>query len=463
MISGARTATARSRLYRSGWLVFVLALASYLFVAVAEQGGVGAGLREVPEEPIPFSNHSGIGIDLSGMSSLAALEWLEQGSVEGTPMLVLPVDGDIVAAFNDPETLGAARSAIDSLVAASGDTPLTLCLRKPVSAVEEPVLAEAILTVIVEDYTDSVAYLSTCAGETSDTWESNVLEILGTEPTGGADERLMAPVSVGAPIRLQDAIDPEELTGEYVDTLADASYVAVDINADLPLSESLRDEVGKVLRQRAHIALVLARPPSNVPPQDFAATTRLDNVAPSELAEGYNDITTPAMRFQGEWTPTQVGPVLYQRTSQTGAALSADFVGTEIWAVGLVSPGAGRIGIWIDADEPVTNRDPDQIIDLADDQAINTSVLLIDNLPAAAHRITIVASEGEVTLAGLFVTGRPEAGWHGGLGALGIIATAMAGMAVVISVAVDDLRLRMGLDRTDDQEAEHPRIFRREL
>ncbi|MBA2452321.1 MAG: hypothetical protein H0V47_04075 [Chloroflexia bacterium] len=462
VISGARTATSRSRLYRGGWLVLVLAFASYLLVAVAEQGGVGAGVQAVPDEPLPFRRHAGVGIDLSELSSLLALEWLEGTQIENAPMLLLPVDGDIVAAFNEPETFSAARAAIDSLIDASGNTPVTLCLHRPVSATEESVLAEAIVTVIVEDYTDSVAYLSICPGETSDTWQASVLGVLGIPAGGDSQERLLAPVSIGAPILLTPAIQATDLDDNYIDQLAGLSYVGVTLDNQTPLSETLRDEINDVLNDRAHVALVLARPHANVTPQDFATTMQL-NEEPLELSEGYNDVLAPAISLTGEWTPTEVGPVLYQSTTQTGASLSADFVGTEVWAVGIVSPGAGKIGVWVDTDQPVTSRNPDNIVDLSGSQAVDRSMLLIDGLPAATHSITIVASEGNVTLAGLFVTGRPEPGWHGGLGALGTMGIAMAGLAVIISVAVDDLRLRIGLDRTDDQETDHPRIFRREL
>lgn len=463
VLSGARTATSRSRLYRGGWLVVVLAFASYLLVAVAEQGGVGAGVQAVPDDPLPFRRHAGVGIDLSEMSSLAAVEWVEGANLANTPMLVLPVDGDIVAAFNDPETFGAAIAAIDSMIDAGGDTPITLCLHRPVSAAEEPVLAEAIVTVIVEDYTDSVAYLAVCPGETSDTWQASILDVLGIPDEGRSNERLLAPVSIGAPIQLQPAIQAAELDENYIDQLAGLSYVGVTLDDQTPLSEPLRDEISDVLDDRAHVALVLARPQAGVAPQEFAATTQMNAGVLPELSEGYNSVLAPEVVFAGEWTRTEVGPIVYQSTTQTGASLSADFVGTEIWAVGIVSPGAGQIGVWVDADVPVTSRNPDNIIDLSGDQAIDASMLLIDNLPAATHSITIVASEGDVTLAGLFVTGRPEAGLHGGLGALGIMGIAMAGLAVVISVAVDDLRLRIGLDRTDEQEMDHPRIFRREL
>lgn len=463
VISGARTATTRGRLYRNGWLIVLLAFTSYLLVAVAEQGGVGAGLQDVPDGPLPFRPNIGVGIDLSEMSSLAAIEWLQGTQLGNTPMLVLPVDGDIVGAFNDPETFDDATRAVDALVESAGRTPLTLCLRKPVSAVEERVLAEAVITVVVENYTDSVAYLSVCPGDTSDTWQTSVLEVLGPLEPDGMDVRLMVPVSAGAPIVLQPAVPTEDFDDNYVDSLAGLAYVAITLNNQPPPTEALRNEISGALTDRAHVSLVLARPRADATPQDFVAAAQLAVEPSSELAEGYNDILSPAITFNGDWTQTDIGPVVYQRTTQTGASLSADFVGTEVWAVGLVSPGAGRIGVWINADEPVTDSTPDTIVDLSGDQAEDSAMLLVDNLPAATHRITIVASEGDVTLAGLFVTGRPEAGWHGGLGAFGIIGLAIAGLAAVVAVAVDDLRLRIGLDRTDEQETDHPRIFRREL
>lgn len=441
----------------------MLAFTSYLLVAVAEQGSAGAGLEIVPDDPLPFRSHVGVGIDLSAMSSLAALEWIENADVPGAPLLVMPVDGDIVAAFNDPETFGAARTAIDSLIGAGGDIPVVLCLRKPVTATEESVLAEAVVTVIVEDYTDSVAYLSTCPGDSSDTWHTSILTALGWDSAEITNERALAPVSIGAAIRVPDAIPASEMTDIYIDRLVGSSYVAITLDRQSLLTEPLRNDIRDALTDRSHVALVLVRPDPDVNPQEFGATARLDLQAPAELSEGYNDVFAPAVTFEGEWTPTRVGPVVYQRTTETGASLSAGFVGTEVWAVGLVSPAAGTIGVWIDAEEPVTSVNPDRIIDLSGEQAVDDAMLLIDNLPAATHQITIVASDGEVAIAGLFVTGRPEGGWHGGLGALGILFSAMAGLAVVISVAVDDLRARIGLDRSDEQDADHPRIFRREL
>lgn len=463
MIAPSRNATSRSRVYRSGWLVVVLAFTSYLLVAVAEQGGTSAGLDAVPEDPLPFDGNRGIGLDLSEMSSLNALEWLEGVSVENSPLVVLPVDGDIVAAFYDPETFGAATTAVDSLVGASGETRVALCLKKPVSAVEEAELAEAAITVIVEDYTDKVAYLSTCPGETSNTWDDSIFDLLGFDAPARGNERLLAPVSIGAPLRLPASISSNAIDASYIDSLAGDSYIALTLDDQPLVQEPLRTDISRILTNRAHVALTLARPAAEVPPEEFVASLGLNPVSQIELAEGYNDILSSAMTFEGEWTLTEVGPVVYQRTGQNGARVSAQFVGTEVWAIGLTSPGAGSIGVWLDSEGPVSDTPPDNVVDLSGTQAVDNSFLLVDNLSAATHDITIVASDGDVALAGLFVTGRPEGGWHASIGAFGILFTAMAGLAVVISVAIDDLRLRIGLDRPDDREPEHPRIFRREL
>lgn len=90
-------------------------------------------------------------------------------------------------------------------------------------------------------------------------------------------------------------------------------------------------------------------------------------------------------------------------------------------------------------------------------------MLAIDGLPAARHRITLVAAGTEVSVSGLFVTGRTESGIHGTIGSLGLIAAAVAGLAIVLSVAVDDLRIRIGLDRPGEDGSEHPRIFSRDV
>lgn len=453
----------RRRLYRSGWLIVLCAVCSYLLVAFAEQGSAGAGMRVVPDAPLPFERHMGIGIDLSDMSSLAALEWLEQTDTSSIPMILVPVDGDIITAFNDPDTYLAARTALDHLIDAARPAPITMCLQRPVTALDEATLAEAVVTVIVESYTDRVTYIASCSPGSPPSWEASILTLLGSELPTTATERVLAPVSVGAELRLQDPVTIQSIDDGYLDGLAGTRYVATRFTSDAPLSDGQRQSVHEILHDRSHIALVLTRPHPSLEPASVVAALTVPLPERPELSEGYNSALSPPVSWRGEWIPTQVGPVTYQRTVETGSWFTVEFVGTEVWLVGLVSPDGGRLGVWIDADDPQTASDPERIVSLQRTQAADLSLLLMDGLPAARHRMTVVAADGDVSIAGLFVTGRPEAGWHGGLGAIGIIALAIAGVAVVLTVTVDDLRARIGLDRDDGEGESHPRVFRRDI
>jgi hypothetical protein len=463
MTVGRRTDVTKSRLYRSGWLIVLCAVTSYMLIAFAEQGSAGTGIRGVPNDPLPFERHSGIGIDLSAMSSLGALEWLEQADTTAIPMILIPVDGDIVSAMNSPETYTAARTALDQLIDAARPAPLTLCLQRPITALEESLLAEAMITVIIESYTDRVTYISTCSQGTSPSWQDNVLELLGTETSSSTSEHILAPVSVGAPVRLMEPLGLETMTRDYLDRLSGDRYVATRFMSDPVVTADQRRTIQNVLHDRSQVALVLAVPHPEADPITFTGSLRFSEMPHGELSEGYNNVSSPQISWNGDWTPTPVGPVLYHRTTQTGSWFTAEFVGTEVWVVGLVSPDGGRLGIWINADDPQTIGDPDRVVSLARTQATDTSILVMDGLPAARHRMTVVAADGEVALAALFVTGRPDTGWHGELGAIGIIVLAIAGVAVVLTVAVDDLRTRIGLDGTDGEEVQHPRVFRRDL
>ena len=463
MIARFQNPADRSRIYRSGWLIVVLALVSYVLVAIAEQGSAGAGLQVVPNEPLPFNRLQGVGVDLSSRSSIEALEWLEQAGTGATPLTIVPVDGDIVAAFNDPETFADARTATTLLVEAAGETRIALCLRRPISATEESVLAEAVVTALIEEFTDRVTYISTCPGESSTTWQSSVLDLIAPGMSAGESEHILAPVSVGEPVRLVPAVAPGDVDDAYLDGLSSTIYTAVTLADQPPLTTDLQIEMRDVLYNRAHIAIVLAVPAETASPQEFIASTVFPPDSRVELAEGFNSAVSPLMHWEGPWTLTDVGPVTYQRSVEAGSRLTAEFVGTEVWALGLVSPQAGSIGVWIDANDAQLREQPDRVVDLSRNQARDTSFLLADDLPAARHTITVVTADGDVALSGLFVTGRPEAGWHGGIGALGIIGIAVCGLAAVISVAINDLRLRIGLDRTDEEESEHPRVFRRDI
>lgn len=463
MISGVSSPDVRSRVYRSGWLIVALAVISYVLVAAAEQGTVGAGLRSVPESPLPFARHHGAGLDLSQMSSLTALDWLEQADTSSVTTILLPLDGDIVEAFNAPESYADARRAVQTLVDAVDDSPIVVCLRRPVSAVPEEELAEAAVTALVDGFGDSIAYITTCGSESSSTWHGNVIDILGLEPSGSASERILAPVSVGPPIRLQRPIGLDDLSGVEIDGLAGDLHVAISLRTPGLLDEQTRMDLQDDLRTRSHLALFLVAPPENTSPAEVVQALAFPPPDSATLFEGYNSVTTPGITWQGEWIPTEVGPVLYQRSIDPGSVVTAEFVGTEVWALGIAAPEGGMIGVWIDAPEGSLSSQPDVVVDFSRTQARDDSFLLVDGLSASTHRLTIVTSEGDVAISGFFVTGRPEAGWQGFLAALGLIVLAIAGLTAVIAVAVDELRLRIGLDRSDDEEAEHPRVFKREV
>lgn len=453
----------RRRLYRSGWLVVVFAMASYLLVAYAEQGSAGAGLRIVPNDPLPFERHAGAGVDLASFSSLQAVEWLEQADTSQVPLILLPVDGDIVAAFNNPDAYLAARSAVDQLVGSAGDTAIALCLRRPIAAIDETILAEAAVTALVESYTDRVTYIGACTSEASRTWETSVLDILGTDPPDGAHERILAPVSVGAPLRLSQPVGPAAASSIFLDGLSGDDYVVLRLGQTQALSPDEQQQLATIRHDRSHIATSVVAPVDAENPQAFVSSLDLGGFDDQELSEGFNNVSSPLIQWTGDWTTTTVGDVTYMRTQEQGAWIATEFVGTEIWAVGIAAPDSGRIGIWVDVEDPATAGEPDRIVDMSRTQARDQAILLVDGLPAARHQITVVAADGDVTLSGFFVAGRPEAGLSGVFGALGLIITAIAGLGVVLTVAVDDLRARIGLEQRDDDEDYHPRVFRRDV
>lgn len=452
----------RRMLYRSGWLVVIFAMSSYLLIAFAEQGSAGAGMREVPSDPLPFERHAAVGLDLSDFSSLDALEWLQATNVSAASLVVLPVDGDIVAAFNNPETFVAARSAVDQLVAAADGAKTAACLRRPVTAIDEAILAEAAVTALVENYSERITYIGACSAQATPLWQESVLTLLGMNLPAPEDERLLAPVTLGAPIRLQMPITVEEADAGYLDSLSGTQYAAIRLAPIPSLGPAARQDISTILHDRPQVAIVLAAPSSDADPFSFVASLVLDAGQFQELSEGFNNVSSPHIAWHGDWTPTEVGPVVFQRTLETGSWMTAEFVGTEIWAVGIVSPDGGRLGVWIDSEENGTPGDPDRIVPLERVQARDESLLLADRLPAARHRITVVAADGEVALSGLFVAGRPEAGWHGVVGSVGLIVATIAGLGVLLTAAVDDLRFRIGLDSREESDDEHPRVFRRD-
>lgn len=458
-----RTPGERRLLYWSGWLVAIFASLSYVLLAFAEQGTAGAGLRGVPNDPLPFNRHAGVGVDLTGLSSLQAVEWLEAADVSQVPLVIIPLDGDIIAAFNTPQMSHVAHQAVEMLLAGADDAPVAFCLRRPISAMEEQVLAETAVAVLTEVYAQRITYVGGCIADSSATWETHVLAELDYLPPTSSREKMLAPVSIGAPLRLQNAIAPDDLDETFFDTIGGETYAAVRITPTPGLDEQIRQRIWNLLHDRGQAAVFLAAPDINAPADAFVQSLSFGNRVNPELSEGFNNAISPLIKWSGDWTLTPVGPVEYQRTLTPGSSFTTEFIGTEVWVIGIASPDGGQLGVWVDDEQPDTSSAPDRIIDMERSQARDAAFLAIDGLPATRHTLTLVAAGTEVTVSGLFVTGRTESGIHGTIGSLGLIGAAVAGLAVVLSVAVDDLRLRIGLDRPDQDGSEHPRIFSRDV
>lgn len=452
----------RRRMYRGGWLIAILAMMSYVLVAFAEQGSIGASLQEVPQDPLPFERHQSAGIDLSQYTSLEALEWLQQVDASSVSMVLIPIDGDIVSAFNNPDAYTAARIAVDQLLEAANGARITVCLNRPIAAIEESILAEAAVTALVETYTDRITYIGTCARSTSPAWQASVLNVLGYSDSVSTTPRMLVPVSIGAPIRLMNPEPLDGVTPEYLDSVSGTSYAALRISPSPELTVSARSSLQSILHDRAHVATIMVSPDVDVNPAGFVTSLQLDFSNFPELSEGFNNVRAQQVEWYGDWTLTEVGPVTYQRTTETGSWFTAEFIGTEVWALGIASPDGGRLGVWVDPSTSQATGSPDQIVSLSRTQARDASVLLVDGLPAARHTITVVAADGDVAISGIFVTGRPVAGWHGLTGAFGMIVVAIAGIGIVLMATVDDLRVRIGLDQASEGDDIHPRVFRRD-
>ena len=111
-------------------------------------------------------------------------------------------------------------------------------------------------------------------------------------------------------------------------------------------------------------------------------------------------------------------------------------------AYALLSPTAGSIVVWIDRPPGGPDETPDLVIDLAADQARDAAIVLASDLPADQHSATLVVQSDEVVLAGLFLSGKPEAAWSTALASVGLILIAIASGAVVAHSAVRSIRRR---------------------
>lgn len=447
----------------ASWTVLACALIAYVALGLAEEGARGSGIEIAPASPLPFPRHEVFGIDLRAYSSLEALDWLNAAGREPLPLVMLPVDGDVVLALSRDDLQSTAIAALDALVQATGGSPAAVCLRTPVDTEELDVVAADAVRALTERYPNQIAYVSACDGSTAG-WRrdvaaatvlSELLDVTVSSP--------LIPLAAGEPLRIAELDGHDSLGSSAVSGLPDGVYSLVSVPVNAPLSQELIDDAEQLLRNDARVALFVAAPEPGLDPSTLVASLLPALVEGETLPEGFSSVTAPSIGLSGAWQPNPVGTTAYLRATTTGPVLFADFVGTDVSLVAILSPDAGRVHAWIDP-ETDSGAPPDVTVDLSADQAQDAALPLFADLPAARHRVIVQVevAEGEtVALSGLFVTGKPAPAWTEGLAGLALIAVATAALAERSWASIDSIRAARPRGHRRALGSEHPRGFGR--
>ncbi len=443
---------------RSAALIAVCAIAALLMQGFAEQGGIGSSLDPVPQQPLPFPRERIFGVDLSDRPSLDAVEWLRASGSSAFALTIVRVDADIIAALPDDAQADSAFRALDQVMAVTVDTNLALCLERPVTEIENDVLAELTVDALRDRYPDRIAYVTSCDPESEDDWGMAIAEqVRANQPATGG---VLLPLATGAVVETQAVEAFDDLQSSRLRVFAGSVYVLPVVPTTTPLSPEERDLATGAIRDAAQVGLVLLQPVQDVDGPGLTASLGEARLTAELLPEGFSGVGAPALAFGDGWAPSMVGRVQYMRTADTGAPLQATFSGTTIYLQALLSPDAGEVSIWVDPD--VNNPGPpDNILDLSALQAQDAALPIVEGLSAERHSIFIATNSGEIAVSGLFVKGQPAAGWNAGLGAVALIGVATAAMAVVGLARVQDIRNRNALPPGRSAESGHPRAYRR--
>lgn len=419
-------------------VTLMLAVLSYILLALAEQGGIGTEIPSVPDSPLPFQRSEVFGADLSGMTSAQAASWLESAGSD-LPFVLIPVDADIVDALAEEETNETGIRTLDTLFAPSGEATIAVCVRKPISPLTDIQLADGIVGALVDRFPDRVAYIRACDPGAEPAWHDLLMN--QTSENSVTSDDYLAPLTVGAALALRPISSPGELELENLRNLNGSGYVLPVLPVSEPIDAETAETARGALRDAAQVALVMLRPAAELPAPDIAASVegvRLDDPA---LPEGFTSSTSSQVAAGDEWRVSSVGAIDYRQADAPGATMTVEFVGTSIYLLGLLSPDAGNVNVWIDT-SPETAAGPNSQVLLDASQAQDAALILADDLPAARHRITLTTSDGPVAVSGFFVRGQPESQWNGGLAAVGLILTAIAALSVVSLARVRAIRRR---------------------
>jgi hypothetical protein len=446
---------------RLSWTIFLLACLGFLSLGLAEQGSRGPVLKSPPPAALPFPRHQVLGLDLRSYSSLGALEWLNTANAGTLPLIAIPVDADVVAAFGEPDIQDAAVSAMDQLVTAGAGSPLAACLRRPSTARGATESARIALEAIIERYPNVLAYVSAC--DEDDEWQQAISDAMSDiRMRAVSSVSSLVPVSAGAPLDEVWLDGPTQLS-DATTPIASTDYSVLVIPISEPVTTSLVEQAQATIISSAQTALIMLRPEPDAPHESVVGAIQMANLGTNMLPVGFTNATAPFIVVDGDWQATTVGTVAYMRTSAESAMLVVDFIGTDVHLLGVRSPQGGKVSAWIDPSVSDPPSVPDVTVDFRGQQARDTSEVLFQNLPAARHRLYVVAhNEGgsNVTLSGFFVVGMPSPTWTGTLAAALLLLIATVAFAERCHASVMDIRRKSGM-LVDVPQGEHPRGFSR--
>jgi hypothetical protein len=441
---------------RLAWLALLLAAGSYLMLAIAEQGSAPAGFSAPPSQPLPFERQRVFGLDLTDRSSVDALNWLNAAGNPSLALIAVAIDPDVVGALSVTDQQPLAYSALDLLFGSTADSPLAVCLHEPPGTVGQLGVAQAALGSLNERYTARIAYVAGCPSDAVEWRRAVARAALKADSPVESFDSTYVPLSSGAALVVQD-VGADTLQRAAVRGGGASRYRVLASPPRADISANFLDQAREVLRDYAQVGLVLAQPAPGADPGAFASAVGAALLSTDQAPQGFSPINAGAVRLSGDWPESLVGAVAYRRAGGEGAALTVDFVGEDVYLLGLVSPGGGSASVWLDPpDGPLPPPSGEISLDAA--QARDAAVPIFTGLPATHHRVVLASAGGDVVVSGIFISGRATPGWANGVAAFGLLLVSIAALAEICCVAVQNIRAEASVG-SRRRDGDHPRGF----
>ncbi|MEX1158057.1 MAG: hypothetical protein WEC79_03920 [Thermomicrobiales bacterium] len=447
---------------RASWSVLALAGVAFICLGVAEQGSRGGGLQTPPHSPLPFERHRVFGLNLAGMSSLQALDWLNAAGNPSLALVVLPIDAEVVASLGQDDSRDAGLAAIDALRHAAGGSSLAVCLRRPQDTIGGLPVAEAAVSAISARFPEQIVYVGACDPAEHPAWQADVAEAARTDAEIQFPVNALIPLAGGDVVVTQQLDGTDELDSTDLRVSSPIAYSFYLLDSPAPLNDETIQDAAAALADSTQAALVLVAPTDGVDPAGLAGSIASVRLPTRTLPEGFSGVTAPSVNLNDVWQRTNVGTIVYMRATQTGAALAAEFIGTDVYLMGIEGPDSGIVQVWIDPDSP--SAPPSVVLDLAAGQARDAAIPIARGLPAARHQLIIQAGAPDgtnVTISGLYVTGTPATAWAGMMAAAVVLLAAVVALAERSYTAVVAIRQR-GRPPSRRPRTGHPRVFARD-